>query len=96
MAVSSWAIVGVFLRIFTEYRFGATTKTHKGLGASSAGDLIVPFFFSNVFGSLIIGYMVGSPFDESNMPSLYTGITTGLCGAYTTFSSWTQVQSTLP
>ena len=45
-------------------------------------------FLSNSLGSFALGALVASDLDEESMPGLYTGLTVGLCGSYTTYSGW--------
>lgn len=45
-------------------------------------------FLSNSLGSFALGALVASHLDEESMPGLYTGLTVGLCGSYTTYSGW--------
>ncbi|KAG5192157.1 CrcB-like protein-domain-containing protein [Tribonema minus] len=53
--------------------------------------MLVPAFFDNCMGSMILGLLVAA---TSTIPKeggalvLLTGLTTGFCGAYTTFSAW--------
>eukprot|EP00611_Tribonema_gayanum_P001339 TRINITY_DN10981_c0_g2_i3.p1 TRINITY_DN10981_c0_g2~~TRINITY_DN10981_c0_g2_i3.p1 ORF type:complete len:326 (-),score=95.65 TRINITY_DN10981_c0_g2_i3:86-1063(-) len=86
ISVALWAIVGCFARIFTERLFGPTATN-----AITAESMLVPAFFDNCMGSMILGLLVAA---TSTIPKeggalvLLTGLTTGFCGAYTTFSAW--------
>lgn len=43
---------------------------------------------SNSIGSFILGILTASDLNEGNIPHLYTGLTVGFCGTYTTYSGW--------
>lgn len=45
--------------------------------------------FINVTGSLVLGFLTGSALHHGLSPSWVTVLGTGLCGAYTTFSTFT-------
>lgn len=45
-------------------------------------------FLSNSIGSFALGVLEASDLDEERLGGLYTGLTVGLCGSYTTFSGW--------
>lgn len=45
-------------------------------------------FLSNAIGTFALGVMHASDISEANLPGLYTGLTVGLCGSYTTYSGW--------
>lgn len=45
-------------------------------------------FLSNSLGSFALGVLAASDLSEESMPGLYTGLTVGLCGSYTTYSGW--------
>ena len=45
-------------------------------------------FLSNSIGSFALGVLEASDLNEEHLGGLYTGLTVGLCGSYTTFSGW--------
>lgn len=45
-------------------------------------------FLSNSIGSFALGVLEASDLNEERLGGLYTGLTVGLCGSYTTFSGW--------
>lgn len=45
-------------------------------------------FLSNAIGSFALGILKASDLNEDNLPHIYTGVTVGLCGTYTTYSGW--------
>ncbi|KAG5176080.1 CrcB-like protein-domain-containing protein [Tribonema minus] len=87
VSVALWAIAGCYARIFTERLFGSTAAD-----VIDADTLLVPSFFDNVAGSMILGFLVAASTTMSKGGGalvLLTGMSVGLCGAYTTFSAWT-------
>ncbi|CAM9470567.1 unnamed protein product, partial [Sphacelaria rigidula] len=45
-------------------------------------------FLANAIGSLALGILTASDLNEDTLPYLYTGVTVGFCGSYTTYSGW--------
>ncbi|KJE95948.1 hypothetical protein, variant [Capsaspora owczarzaki ATCC 30864] len=81
LAVSIFAIVGVLIRIGTNHLTPYDSQ------------LLFGSFYAQVVGCIIMGcvFTLQSVFS----PWLYVGLTTGLCGTITTFSSWNQQASTV-
>lgn len=72
----SWcACVGTLARLYTD----DFQRSNYSLQGS---------FLSNSLGSLALGALTASDLSEDNLPHLYTGLTVGLCGSYTTYSGW--------
>jgi len=87
VSVALWAIAGCYARIFTERLFGSTAAD-----VIDNDTLLMPSFFDNVAGCMILGFLVAASTTMSKGGGalvILTGMSTGLCGAYTTFSSWT-------
>lgn len=72
LGVAAFAPIGVVLRYFT------TIPVWK------LSNKLLP----NALGSFLMGIFVYSPWLSLNAPSAFVGLTTGLCGCFTTFSSW--------
>ncbi|CAM9965851.1 unnamed protein product [Discosporangium mesarthrocarpum] len=80
--ISCCAVFGCFARIFTDKLFSLEVVL-EGHHAP-----FVQSFVSNAVGSFILGALVRSELNEDVLPGLYTGLTTGFCGSYTTYSGW--------
>jgi fluoride exporter len=84
LSVCAFAMLGVALRLLTDWLLADVLDVlgyHSALFASLG---------SNCMGSLLLAIVVelkrAHRFDGSE--TLYTGLSTGLCGSYSTFSSW--------
>lgn len=68
------AVLGCLARLHTD-RFSAAFGTY--------GSKV-----SNALGCFILGLLVASDLDEEVLPHVYTGLTVGFCGSFTTYSGW--------
>ncbi|CAM9861159.1 unnamed protein product [Choristocarpus tenellus] len=80
--IAGLASLGCFARIFTDELFNSIVKLEV------YGPPFVKSFVSNAMGSFILGALTTSGLDEDTLPGIYTGLTTGFCGSYTTYSGW--------
>lgn len=72
----SWcAALGCFTRLYTD-DIGNGNLALQGS------------FLANAIGSFALGILTASDLNEETLPHLYTGLTVGFCGAYTTYSGW--------
>lgn len=79
LSISVWSVLGVYLRI-------TLTNVSESSNFFTQSDT---YFLCNAIGSFIMGVFVAmSSSLQESMPWLYVGITTGLCGSFTTMSSW--------
>ncbi|TGG77491.1 MAG: CrcB family protein [Aphanocapsa feldmannii 277cV] len=75
LLVAAGSVPGALLRWWAATALGSTAAW-----GSAASDLLV-----NLFGSLLLGILVGAPACKGG-PYLLLGV--GFCGSLTTFSSW--------
>ena len=77
MAISSLSIAGVASRIAL-----LRTVMHSSFFPQAITITV------NVLGSFMMGFLVHCNGFDSAYPYIYTGLTVGFCGSFTTFSSW--------
>jgi CrcB protein len=74
--------VGGALGSVLRYGIGSAVQQRAGAGFP-AGTLLV-----NVTGSLLLGFLVRYLLETTISPEMRAGLTIGLCGGYTTFSTF--------
>lgn len=86
-AVGLFSFLGVFIRI--QLSTALTQYQDHTLGSYSSIFTTQPYLISNVLGCFLIAVLTSNK-DALSSYSLacYTGLTSGLCGSLTTFSSW--------
>jgi len=98
-SVSLFSILGVLIRLGLEELglqsnddFVIANLESEQIIDNASGVLVTPIYFdflSNVFGCFLMGIFVAQQsWMKQSFSSLYAGLTIGLCGSITTFSSW--------
>nr|CAB3229133.1 UPF0695 membrane protein C977.11/PB8B6.06c [Phallusia mammillata] len=82
--IAFFAMCGCLCRIGIDRCFGNLAKIEN------SAQIVNQSFFSNIFGSFVLGALNGSPMSKTRLAALLKGLTTGFCGSFTTWSKWNQ------
>jgi CrcB protein len=70
--------------------FGSAARYSVGMWTRTAGNFPWGTWLVNVTGSLALGFIAGYLASNSELdPAVRTGLTVGVLGGFTTFSTWT-------
>jgi len=93
LAVSLFSFIGLLTRVGIENLFSTTNVVVDLLSVSITKDVeetpIFSDYFSNIFGCLVMGVVMrNSKWFTHHYPVIYVGLTSGLAGCITTFSTF--------
>ena len=68
---------------------GSVARYSIGMGMRNIGSLPWGTWFVNILGSFLLGFLAGYLVDSEMDPAVRAGLTVGVLGGFTTFSTWT-------
>ena len=68
---------------------GSVARYSIGMGMRNIGTLPWGTWFVNILGSFLLGFLAGYLVDSEMDPAVRAGLTVGVLGGFTTFSTWT-------